>query len=239
MILIADLFYFNDHLLQVLADFPCKKAHWIGDFFDERLLKSKEVIDLYYFTDSSFIEDARAMGLNYAIYLPLAYNPDVFFSSNEQKDDRLLFVGAWSPDRQELIEQISLPITVYGKGWDKLSKTNSIVHPHNISLTEVAELYRTHRYILNVINKKNIRQGMNMRCFEAPACGCILVSEYVEDLNYAFDIKNEIISFENPQELQLKLKDPIISAEAAMYKVQQSHTYKNRLETIVDLVFQT
>ncbi|MFW1969822.1 glycosyltransferase, partial [Acinetobacter guillouiae] len=93
----------------------------------------------------------------------------------------------------------------------------SIVHPHNIPLTEVAELYRTHRYILNVINKKNIRQGMNMRCFEAPACGCILVSEYVEDLNYAFDIKNEIISFENPQELQLKLKDPIISAEAAMY----------------------
>ncbi|MFX7033241.1 glycosyltransferase, partial [Acinetobacter baumannii] len=111
-------------------------------------------------------------------------NPNVFFSSNEQKDDRLLFVGAWSPDRQELIEQIPLPLTVYGKGWDKLSKSNSIVHPHNIPLTEVAELYRTHRYILNVINKKNIRQGMNMRCFEAPACGCILVSEYVEDLNY-------------------------------------------------------
>ncbi|MFX7333338.1 glycosyltransferase family 1 protein, partial [Acinetobacter baumannii] len=51
LILIADLFYFNDHLLQVLADFPCKKAHWIGDFFDERLLKSKDVIDLYCFTD--------------------------------------------------------------------------------------------------------------------------------------------------------------------------------------------
>ncbi|HFD2087396.1 TPA: DUF3880 domain-containing protein, partial [Acinetobacter baumannii] len=148
LILIADLFYFNDHLLQVLADFPCKKAHWIGDFFDERLLKSKDVIDLYCFTDSSFIEDARAMGLNHAIYLPLAYNPNVFFSSNEQKDDRLLFVGAWSPDRQELIEQIPLPLTVYGKGWDKLSKSNSIVHPHNIPLTEVAELYRTHRYIL-------------------------------------------------------------------------------------------
>lgn len=238
VVLIADLFYFNDHLLQVLADFPCKKAHWIGDFFDERLLKSKDVIDLFCFTDSSFIEDAQAMGLNHAIYLPLAYNPDVFFSNNEQKDDRLLFVGAWSPDRQELIAQIPLPITIYGKGWDKLSKANSIVHPHNIPLNEVAELYRKHRYILNVINKKNIRQGMNMRCFEAPACGCILVSEYIQDLNYAFDIKNEIISFENPQELQLKLKDPIINAEAAMYKVQQSHTYKNRLETIVDLLLE-
>ncbi|MFX8462281.1 glycosyltransferase, partial [Acinetobacter baumannii] len=30
------------------------------------------------------------------------------------------------------------------------------------------------------------------------------------------------------------LKDPIISAEAAMYKVQQSHTYKNRLDQIID-----
>lgn len=35
-----------------------------------------------------------------------------------------------------------------------------------------------------------------MRCFEAPACGCILVSEYVKDLEFAFSIENEIITFQ-------------------------------------------
>ncbi len=65
------------------------------------------------------------MGLNHAIYLPLAYNPNVFFSSNEQKDDRLLFVGAWSPDRQELIEQIPLPSLSMGK--DGINSANQTV----------------------------------------------------------------------------------------------------------------
>lgn len=234
LILIADLFYFNDHLLNVLANTTCKKAHWIGDFFDERLLKSQDMIDLYCFTDSSFLEDAKKLGLNKTTYLPLAYNPDIFFNHTQQKDHRLLFVGAWSFDRQQLIEQIPLPITVYGKGWDKLTKANSIIHPHNISLAEVAALYREHTYVLNIINKKNIRQGMNMRCFEAPACGCILVSEYVKDLEFAFDIDHEIITFSDPHQLQSKLKENSINPLWAMNKVQHSHTYKNRVRQILD-----
>ncbi len=85
LILIADLFYFNDYLLEVLADFPCKKAHWIGDFFDSRLKKTKEIIDLYCFTDFSFIKDAKDIGLDHSIYLPLAYNPEIFFRRMNKK----------------------------------------------------------------------------------------------------------------------------------------------------------
>ncbi|MHA3057156.1 CgeB family protein [Acinetobacter sp. ANC 4641] len=236
LILIADLFYFNDHLLKVLSDHPSKKAHWIGDFFDSRLTNSKDIINLYCFTDSSFIEDAQKLGLENTTYLPLAYNPDIFFESTLPKNDRLLFVGAWSPDRQELLEKIPLPMSIYGKGWDKLHKPNSSIHPHNIDLSEVADLYRQHKYVLNVINKKNIRQGMNMRCFEAPACGCILVSEYVKDLEFVFDVEQEIVCFSDPSELQFKLKHTIIDPALAMSKVQQSHTYKNRLEAIIDFL---
>lgn len=36
LILIADLFYFNDYLLEVLADFPCKSS-LDRRFFDSRL----------------------------------------------------------------------------------------------------------------------------------------------------------------------------------------------------------
>jgi spore maturation protein CgeB len=77
---------------------------------------------------------------------------------------------------------------------------------------------------------------MNMRCFEAPACGCILVSEYVKDLEFAFSIENEIITFSDPSELQSKLKENSINPLLAMDKVQRDHTYKNRIDTIVDLL---
>jgi spore maturation protein CgeB len=236
LILIADLFYFNDSLLQVFSEYSGKIAHWIGDFFDQRLIKSQNLIDLYCFTDSSFLEDAEKLGLTKTTYLPLAFNPDIFFNDETEQNNRLLFVGAWSPDRQQLLEQIPLPMTIYGKGWDKLSKPDSAIYPHNISLAKVADLYRQHRYVLNVINKTNIRQGMNMRCFEAPACGSILVSEYVKDLEFVFDIQTEIICFTKPSDLQFKLNDTLMNPISAMCKVQQGHTYKNRLETIIDLL---
>lgn len=233
LILIADLFYFNEHLLKVLKEHPCKKIHWIGDFFDERLIKSKEIIDLFCFTDSSFIEEAKKIGIENTAYLPLAFNPDIFFADQTKKNDRLLFIGAWSKDRQELIEQIPLPITIYGKGWHQLHKPDCNVHPHNISLTEVANLYRQHRFVLNMINKTNIRQGMNMRCFEAPACGCILVSEYVKDLDFAFDINSEIICFSTPCELSKKIQNVNLNPKLAMNKVEKFHTYKNRIYEIL------
>ncbi|CAB1217402.1 CgeB family protein [Acinetobacter bouvetii] len=239
LILIADLFYFNDYLLQVLKESAAKKVHWIGDFFDERLSKSKDIIDLFCFTDSSFIDDAKKIGIEKSLYLPLAYNPDVFFTSNESKDQRLLFIGAWSADRQALMEKIPLALTIYGKGWDKLTKQNCTIYPHNIKLEKVAELYRKHTFVLNLINKTNIRQGMNMRCFEAPACGCILVSAYVKDLEYAFDVGNEIISFSNPAELAEKLQNTDINPELAMHKVQSCHTYQHRIKTLVEMLLCT
>ncbi|MDN5525355.1 glycosyltransferase, partial [Acinetobacter sp.] len=232
LILIADLFYFNEHLLKVLHESKAKKVHWIGDFFDERLLKSKDVIDLYCFTDSSFIEDAQKIGLEKTAYLPLAFNPNVFFADETHKKDRLLFIGAWSQDRQELIEQIPVPLTIYGKGWHQLQKADCITHPHNIPLTDVAQLYRQHKFVLNVINKNNIRQGMNMRCFEAPACGCILVSEYVKDLELVFDTQEEIICFSNPDELAQSLRNNKIIPEIAHNKVLNYHSYLHRVKQI-------
>lgn len=236
LILIADLFYLNSHLINALATSSAKKAHWIGDFFDQRLALTKDIIDLYCFTDSSFLADAEKIGIENSIYLPLAYNPSVFYYRNEIKSNRLIFVGAWSKDRQELIEQIPIPMTIYGKGWDKLNKIDCEIHSHNIQLNQVAELYRSHKYVLNVINKQNIRQGMNMRCFEAPACGCVLVSEYVEDLKYSFDLKRDIICFSSPKELQKMLNNSSIDPAFAMHKVEKNHTYKHRIMTLVDLL---
>ena len=74
---------------------------------------------------------------------------------------------------------------------------------------------------------------MNMRCFEAPACGCILVSEYVEDLELVFKIDEEIIYFSNPVELSQKLKNININPELVMYKTKQHHTYAHRVKELI------
>lgn len=65
------LFYFSPSLIKVLSKYPCKKTHWIGDFFDQRLAKSRDYrfILLYRF---QLHGGCKKIGITNSLYLPLA-----------------------------------------------------------------------------------------------------------------------------------------------------------------------
>lgn len=238
IILIADVFYFTLPLLQVLqqAKPKAKIYHWIGDFFDERLIHSSSVVDRFLFTDSSFLDDARQMGIHQVAYLPLAFNPSIFYppQTSLPRKDILLFIGAWSENRQALLQQLRIPVTVYGKGWDKLKSDYITVHPHNLGLQQVADLYRQYKYVLNIINRNNTRIGLNMRCFETLGAGAILVTEYSNDLSHCFNIDKDLIYFNNAAELTTKMSSkPYIDAHASCNNAHLNHTYAQRISAIL------
>ena len=240
IILIADLFYLDTSILKALQTAKPKATiyHWIGDFFDQRLTASQSTIDQFLFTDSTFIEDAHLLGISQATYLPLAFNPQVFCppALPTARHHQLLLIGAWSENRQALLSQLDIPITIYGKGWDQLKAKHVTVHPYNISLTQVASLYQQYQYVLNIINRSNTRIGLNMRCFEAMGAGATLITEYSSDLERCFDIDNDLIYFNNATELTDKMAShPLIDAKASCQKVHQQHTYAERIKLIVQL----
>lgn len=191
IILIADLFYLDTSILKALQTAKPKATiyHWIGDFFDQRLTASQSTIDQFLFTDSTFIKDAHLLGIEHSSFLPLATNPKVFkqIIPFDRKKERLLFIGAYSESREDFIRKIDFPMSIVGKGWDKLNSNNPDldIYARNISIHEVAKLYDEHKYILNVINKSNTRQGLAMRCFDVQACGSLLITEYTPDLEKA------------------------------------------------------
>ncbi|RYZ86189.1 MAG: glycosyltransferase family 1 protein [Moraxellaceae bacterium] len=238
IILIADLFYLDDCILAVLKQSKpnTKIYHWIGDFFDARLAHSKDIVDCYLFTDSSFLDDAQKMGIQHVQYLPLAFNPLFFYPATPKlpRNNQLLFIGAWSENRQILLSQLDFPVTIYGKGWHKLKAEHITVHPHSISLQQVAALYRQYRYVLNIINRSNTRLGLNMRCFETMGAGATLITEYSSDLQRCFDINSDLIYFNNATELTAKMSSATaIDAQASCAKVHQHHTYAARIRTII------
>ena len=238
IILIADLFYLSLPLLKVLqqAKPKAKIYHWIGDFFDERLIQSKEVVDHFLFTDSSFIDDAKKLGIEQAHYLPLAFNPCVFYAPkiNLLRKEALLFIGAWSENRQALLQQLQIPVTVYGKGWDKLKSDYITVHPHSLSLQHVAGLYQQYQYVLNIINHNNTRIGLNMRCFEAMGAGATLVTEFSNDLPRCFNIEKDLIYFSDAAELTAKMNaKPCIDVQGTCSKAHLEHTYAQRIKAIL------
>lgn len=242
VLVIADLFYLSESMIELLNSFKpeTRLVHWIGDFFDHRLLRTGALIDDFYFTDSGLVADAKRLGLASSHYLPLAYNPVLFSPPTDSaRVNDLLFIGAWSPNREKIIRQIELPMTVMGKGWERIKDTPHKVSAKKIPIAEVARLYQTHACVLNIINSNNISCGVNMRCFEAPACGALLITDAVADLPLCFE-DHEVASYNSVAEL-VALQRTLMAqdtekkaiAAAGTARVETNHSYAHRLQVIV------
>ncbi|MDF1642991.1 MAG: glycosyltransferase [Pseudomonadales bacterium] len=244
IIVVVDLFYFSERVLTILNSVKgqCHIVHWIGDFFDERLINSRQVVDRYYFSDTGLVATALAMGLMNAEYLPLAYNPDLFRVDHhhEARSDELLFIGAWSENREMLMRAIEFPVRIIGKGWGKMAGTQHNISGKNIPIMEVVKLYQQHNFVLNNINTDNIKRGLNMRCFEAPACGALLITDDVADLKLCYEPGDEVVCYQNNRQLaeiyarlceEPKVRE--IIQLAGTEKANQCHAYAHRLQSII------
>lgn len=244
IILVTDLYYLADPILEVLqrARANAAIAHWIGDFFDSRLQAASHVIDTYYFTDSSFIDDAAQLGIANTRYLPLAANARLFHPPRKAaRNNRLIFIGAHSQNRQDMIDAIATPKTVIGKGWRAHPGRQDEYLDRSIDLASVAAHYRASSVVLNVLNRNNVRHGLNMRCFEATACGALLLTEESPDNSRCFVPGEEIITYNSPADADRLLHE--LSADRSrletialrgQQRTSSAHLYQHRLQTIID-----
>ena len=224
-------------------------AHWVGDHYSDSICDLNPITDRFYFTDSSMLGHANTLNLNQPGVLGLAVDENIFHRKLDKNNNKkqffsrkkeVLFIGAYSENRREIIENIDTSIHIYGKGWDKLKTRKHHVHPKNISLKKVAKLNQQHQIILNIINSNNITNGLNMRCFEATASGAALLTDNVKDLPYYFSNK-EVISYANSDDLNNQLekvyRDPVQLYQIArngQKKTIARHTYKKRLLKVIE-----
>ncbi|MHB1398924.1 MAG: CgeB family protein [Trichloromonadaceae bacterium] len=247
LILIVDYFYIPEQLMEILAG--QKKSSivvwWIGDLFDRQLVSRHGCVDKFYFTDSYFIDYAAEAGLHNTGFLPLGYNPKIFRKANfGTRKSTLAFVGAYSENRANLLKQVKHQVLVVGKKWDRLGTTHHEVQSRRVEIGQVAEIYNQHIGVLNIKNSGNVVNGLNMRTFDAPACGCVVINDYLEDLEKCFDVGNEILVYNSVEELNdqfSRLKnDSILQkkiVEAGLRRVKSEHQYRHRLESILKTTF--
>ncbi len=206
LLIFPDLIFIPETVKRVLRQTKShyKSMYWIGDFFPNSIKQCNDFIDRFYFTDSYLLHQAQDLGLNRATYLPLAVDVSLFLPHAkpwQERSSALLFAGAYSDNRYQIIRNIKHPVQIYGKGWDKPMPAGHQVHPRNIPLSQVAQLYGSHRYVLNIINSNNIKHGLNMRCFEAISAGAILVTDRVKDFGRCFSGNDPVICYDNVEEL--------------------------------------
>lgn len=245
LIIIADMFYFSDDLISALITYrkDCCFTHWIGDFYTSEILRSKPLIHHFFFTDTALVNHAKSLGLDNSSYLPLAYNPRIFTppETNKKRSNLLLFVGAWSKNRERIINDIDYPMLVIGKGWGKkLNRENHKVVSKNINQEELAKLYQEYNYVLNIINTENIKNGLNMRCFEAPGCKALLVTDDVKDLPYCYTENLDVLVYDTACQIPTLLASQNKKSQTATIEnghkiAQEMHTYKVRIQSIINI----
>jgi spore maturation protein CgeB len=211
--------------------------------------------DLFCTTSRFALQEHRRLGVEQAIYLPFASDPELFRPVELSGQERTRygcqvgFVGIWYAERQKLLEGLaSFDLAIYGPRWKHKGVPSRRLIPYvrgkGIYGQEVAKFYQAAAVNLNVHAWHGlVASGMNMRCFDLPACGAFLLTDYVEELEEVFEPGRELDVFRDAEELLDKVRF-YLDNEAARKAIASrgrdvitaGHTYRHRMTYLLEFV---
>ncbi len=192
------------------------------------------------------------MGVRHVEHLPFGYDPHLShppqrpLGADDPLRTRLSFVGAWAPERQELLEALvarGVPVKVFGARWEAVARTSTLrpqIENRPLTGEVLRQAFHGSAANLSLLRKAN-RDLHQMRTFEVPACGGLLLAERTEDHLRWFDEGREALFFETADECAeagLKLlREPAWAraiAEAGRGRtLADGHSYAHRAEELL------
>jgi len=179
--------------------------------------------------------------------LPFGYEPQTIRMPDENSEIRkACFIGNPDPIRIKLLQQLinwKVPLDLFGNQWQKYIKPDSQtgIYPavYQEEFMEVAPKYKVQ---INIFRPHN-RGSHNMRTFEMPGAGCIMVAPESKDHCRFFD-KDEIGIYNDPKELKI-LIDNFISMSyddaiemrkrALKRSIASGYDYLHRTKSVIEI----
>lgn len=156
-----------------------------------------------------------------------------YFMPEIKKTYDIVVIGHARPNRKEVIKKLSeFNIGLYGDGWDNgLGKVQGIEHTKAINS---GKIYLS--FAETVAGYNNVKVGL----FEAMACNTFVITKYMDELNNYFKIGEEVVCYQNNEEL-INLIKYYLSHEEEREKIRNAsykkflaeHTYHKRAEKIL------
>jgi spore maturation protein CgeB len=232
-----------EHLARV-ANRPPLIA-WIGDVFTEQAAGIADLFDIVAYTDTGLLAlhnrfGFRSTGAFVALGATRAVRPS---GATVARITDLAFVAGVTPNRRELLADVTEPIAIFGPGWQH---AHGLAHhkrdARRIDEWELADIYARHIAILNIRNERYVINGLNQRHFAPYIHGTPVVSDAQADIPHCFDPGTEILVYRDAAELNdlyaaLRRDRQRATAIglAGQRRVLAHHTYAHRLDTIAAL----
>jgi spore maturation protein CgeB len=225
-------------------DFPTANTN-------RQLIASIPAYDVYFIWDKDLFAPLREAGARQVAYLPFGYDPTyhhpVDLTADERTDlhSEVCFVGGYTPERAALLSRLSdHKVRLWGTGWERLPADSALRDCLQGGWTwgeAMSKAFSAADIVLNVIRAQN-GQAHNMRTFEAPACGAFMLSTRMRDQLGWLPEGVGAGYYEGENELAEKAAYYLahgaeraqIAAEGHRLIVEGKHTYRDRMQTLVE-----
>lgn len=245
LIIFISGFFIPVELYKIAKKHNIKTASWIGDKFGENAKTYVSYIDKLYLSDTGLLDVAKQMEFKDYSFLQFGYNNLIHKNYGKDRNEYMNFVGSYTKERNNVFMKLhDYKLHLEGINWHKLDSIskNWIVNKGKISQEKVVDIYNTTRATLNIGQNENIINMVNMRTFEAIACGSCVISDNLKDLEYCFEPNKEILVYNNINELieilnkaskeSNYLKNIALNAYNKITK--DNMTYKSKIEFIIN-----
>ena len=144
--------------------------------------------------------------------IPFGFDDSVKINRNSSFQNDYIFIGAWDRNRASLLNKIEVSnFKIFGnQAWHSRTRfQKNIARFYQNKALYDNEYIQTHQSALgalNLLRKQNLLEDShNMRTFEIPGCGGVLISQRTtEQLNF-FEEEKEAIFWDDIDELNEKL----------------------------------
>lgn len=193
--------------------------------------------------DRAALADLHRYGVA-AEFLPMAVNERMFFPPDEERPRDLPIVFSGGPTAERIaalrpLAPLGLSIVGYGDGW----QGDPVLRAHYRGVVAerpaMRDLYQRARVAVNV-TRAHGRDSLNMRVFEAMACGAAVVTDQALAAAQLFTPGIDLLTVEPGEDFAPTVAQ-VLADERARARlarrgaavVRDAHTYLHRLSSIV------
>jgi hypothetical protein len=204
-----------------------------------------QVFDLYYIWSRSLVERLRREGCPRPVYHACAYDEELHFPATDRDpglSQTITLVGTYDARRAAVMTSIAdLPVRIYGNGWNRIPPRSPLrdkVRPVALG-DDLRRAITSSLACLNILRPQNM-DAHNMRTFEVPAMGGVMLTHRSADQEAFFPEGQASLMFGDTDELRdviARLLAGKIDTEAIRQEAlrrSRGHSYVARAREMLD-----
>ncbi len=204
------------------------------------------IYDYFFVMDEYTVSVLRDKGIKSAYYLPHGTRVSETEFNSRKNPNRIYevsFIGTPNELRERVLNSISnFNLNIWGpKVWEETELKK--FYRGSVFGPELDQIYRQSKIVINSHNPTEKASGTNLRDFEAPGNGALLVSDYNNAVADIFKENEEAVFYRNVGELSAKVsyylenEDKLSDiAKAGQMLVFRKHTIEDRVKNMLDIM---